>query len=294
MIIGHISKVMPPYFIVKIPKKAQRERLEKIGSLYYPPEHLFMKRGMQCGEIIMIGSDAHQFFPEAEVGHILLCHHFIEGKEAGNRTKFFQIDQDDDWSYYCITAFCYNGDRNNTFGVWNGTEIIPSKDYVFLQIDPEPVSDLPEFVFNSVGMPKIVTNIAFEEAGAGLVAPKFRRRTRKEMMEKMEENKKQVQKLSRWLRFKDTAARVTPDILRLEKETENLSKEINSIRYEPHSLYAFNDKLRTMVHPDLSKGDLVYVMSIACYMQVEFMGTEYIVSESKYVSLKAPKKALAS
>lgn len=294
MIMNHISKVMPPYFIVKIPKKEQRERMEKIGSFYYPPAHLFMKRGMQCGEIVMIGSEAHDFFPEAEVGHLLLCHHFIEGKTSGNLTKFFKIDETDDWNFYCVTALCHNGDRNNTFAIWNGKDLIPSKDYVFLEIDKEPVSDLPELVFNPDGMPRIITNIAFEEGDAGLVKPKFRRKTRAEMTEKMKENTAEIQKKSRWLRFPDTAKRVMPDIKRLEKENENLSKEINTVRYEPHILHAFNKRLKSMVHPDVSKGDLVYVLSIACYMQVEFMGTEYIVSESKYVSLKAPNTALAS
>lgn len=288
MIVDQIKEVMPPFFLVRIPKKEQRERLEKIGSLYYPPEHIYMKRGMQCGEIIKIGKRAHEFFPEANIGDILITSHLIEGKESGMKQKYFQIDEDQNWNYYCVTAFCHNGDRNNTFGVWNGERIIPSKDYVFLQIAPELVSDLPEFVFNTQGMPKIVTNIAFEMAEEGIVTPKYRRRTRLEMMEKMKENTMEIKKISKWLQFEETAPRVIPTINQLEKENENLSKEINTVRYECHTLYAFNDELRETVHPDLKVGDKVYVLSIACYMQVEFMGVEYIVSESKYVSLKAP------
>jgi hypothetical protein len=87
--------------------------------------------------------------------------------------------------------------------------------------------------------------------------------------------------------------KVTPIIKRLEAENDALSKQINKRQYEPHILYAFNDQLLKTVNPNLRKGDRAYVLNIAAYMQVEFMGVEYIVSESKYVSLKAPNKAPA-
>lgn len=288
MLVDQIRDVMPPFFLVKIPKKEQRERLEKIGSLYYPPEHVFMKRGMQCGEIIKIGTKAHEFFPEAKIGDILICHHFIEGKTHGNKQKFFMIDEDENWSYYCVTAFCHNGDRNNTYGIWDGKRIIPSKDYVFFSIDPTPVSDIPALIFEPKGMARIITNIPMEVTPDGLVVPKYRKKTRSELMEKLAQNTAEIKKWSRWLPI--TPEKVTPLIIRLEKENEAISKEINTVVYEPHTLYAFNDELKETVHPDLQSGDKVYVLSIATYMQVEFMGVEYIISESKYVSLKCPSK----
>jgi hypothetical protein len=286
MIVDQIREVMPPFFLVKIPKKEQRERLEKIGSLYYPPEHVFMKRGMQCGEIVLIGKRAHEFFPEAKVGDILICHHFIEGKTHGNKQKFFAIDEDENWNYYCVTAFCHNGDRNNTFGVWNGERIIPSKDYVFFEIDEALTSDLPELTFEVQGMPKIITNLPFQETESGLITTKTRKKTRLELIEKLHYNTREIRKWSRWIPI--TPEKVIPLITRLEKENENISKEVNTVVYEPHILHAFNEQLKDTVHPDLKKGDRVYALSISCYMQVEFMGVEYIVSESKYVSLKCP------
>lgn len=287
-----IVKVMPPFFLVRIPKKEQRERLEKIGLLYYPPEHVYMKRGMQCGEIIGIGIAAHEFFPEAKIGDILICHHMIEGKVNGFRDKFFMVHSDDDWNYYCVTAFCYNGDRNNTFGVYDGENIIPSPDYVFLEIDETPVSDLPELILEQQGMAKIITNIPMEYAEAGLVVPKARKKTRRELIEKMDRNKAEIQKWSRWIPI--TPEKVTPLIHRLEAENTNISKEINKRQYEAHILHSFNDRLKKTVHPLLRKGDKVFVLNIATYMQVEFMGKEYIISESKYVSIKAASKALVS
>lgn len=291
MAFDKIQEVMPPYFLVKIPKEAQRQRMEKIGILYYPPEYLYMKRGMQCGEIVLIGEDAKKFFPEAKVGDILICHHFIEGKSAGLREKFFLVHEDDDWGYYCVTAFCYNGDRNNTFGLYDGERIIPSRDYVFFEIDETPTSDFPEFMLKQEGMPLIITNMAFEGAGSDLVTPKARKKTRHEMIEKMEKNKAEIQKKARWIPI--TPEKVIPMIKQLEAENLSISKEINRFAYEPHILHSFNDQLLKTVHPKLKKGDSVYVLNIATYMQVEFMGKEYIVSESKYVCMKVPNRARA-
>jgi hypothetical protein len=295
MAFDQIQEVMPAFFLVRIPKEAQRERLEKIGILYYPPAYVYMKRGMQCAEILKIGSAAHEFFPEAKVGDILIVHHFIEGKVSGMRDKFFMVHSDEDWNYYCVTAFCFNGDRNNTFGVYDGEKIIPSKDYVFFEIDQTPTSDFPDFMLDVPWGGKIHTNIAFQQADADLVVPKYRKKTRTEMIEKMAENKKEIMKLARWPIHLDKKIneKVTPMIKRLEAENDALSKQINKRQYEAHILYAFNDELLKTVNPNLRKGDRAYVLNIAAYMQVEFMGVEYIVSESKYVSIKAPNKVQA-
>lgn len=290
---GQVKRIMPPFFLVRIPKKEQRERLEKIGILYYPPEYVYMKRGMQCGEIIGIGSAAHEFFPEAKEGHILICHHFIEGKTVNARyDKFFLVNEDDDWNYYCVTAFTYNGDRNNTFGIWDGEKIIPSKDYVFFEIDQEPATDIPyELIYEQTGR-KILVNIPFEFASNDLVVPKGRKKTRSELIQKMEENMKEMKRLARWVPIAPEKAK--PMLAKLEKEQSILSAEVNTLKYEPHILYAFNEKLRTTVHPDLQKGDRLFVLNAATYMQVEFMNVEYIVSESKYCVMKEPKTAPAS
>lgn len=293
MAFDKINDVMPPFFLVRIPKEAQRARMEKIGVLYYPPEYVYMKRGMQCAEILLIGRDARIHFPEAKVGDILITHHFIEGKTSGARDKYFLIHEDDEWNYYCVTAFCYNGDRNNTFGVYDPKteKITPSKDYVFFEIDETPVSDLPPFMLEQKGMPKIITNMAFEYAGAGLVTPKARKKTRQELINKQAEVKKEMDKLSRWVNIAPEKA--VPMLKSREKEAAALSKEINTFKYEPHILSAFNDELLKTVHPSLKKGDKVYVLNIATYMQIEFLGTEYIISESKYVCMKSPNKARA-
>lgn len=274
-----LSKVMPPFFLIRIPKEAQRERLEKIGILYYPPEFTFMKRGMQCGEIVMIGDKASEYFPDARVGNILICHHLAEGKKTDNKQKVYMIDEDQDWAYYVITGFCHNGERNMTFAVWDGEKIIPNKDYIFLEVERDPESDLPDFDLNTPGLGRVVTNMPFAQAANGIVTIKPRKLTREDLSTKMKANVLEIKKLSRWLPI--MREKVAPMIRALEIENEKLSKEINTVVCESHIVAACN--------PEFSKeqgvrpGDSIFILNIACYMTVEFMGKEYVIAESKYI-----------
>jgi hypothetical protein len=274
------KKIMPPFFLIRIPKEAQRERLEKIGVLYFPPAFTFMKRGMQCGEIVMIGDAAHKYFPEAKVGDILINHHLSEGKTTDKKQKVYMIDEDDDWNYYVITGFCHNGERNMTFAVWDGEKIIPNKDYIFLEIEKAPESDMPDIDITMPGFGQVVTNIAFQKAKNGIVVPKARTKTREEISEKMKANVLQIKKLSRWLPI--MRERVTPMILALERENEQLSKEINTIKCEFRTIAACNPEF--MSKYNVSIGDNIFTLNIACYMQVEFMNKEYVIAETKYLS----------
>lgn len=273
-----IRTVMPPFFLIRIPKQAQRERLEKIGILYYPPEYAFMKRGMQCGEIVGIGAKAHEYFPEAKKGDVIIFTHIVEGKKDKRNNCVYFIDQDEDWNYYVITAFTYNGERNMSFGVWNGEKIIPNKDYIFLEVEKEVESDLDNFNLPVDGMPNFVTNIAFKQAGHGIVVAKERTKTREELTTKMNENTLKIKQLSKWLQFPDMVARVAPEINSLERENEQISKKINTVVSECRVVAAANPEL------NLQPGDSVYTLNIACYMQVEFMGKEYVISETKYIN----------
>lgn len=274
-----ISKVMPPFFLIRIPKRAQRERLEKIGILYYPPAFTYMKRGMQCGEIVMIGDAAHKYFPEAKVGDILINHHLCEGKQTDNKQKVYMIDEDNDWNYYVITGFCHNGERNMTFAVWNGEKIITNHDYIFLEIPKDLESDLPNFDLNVPGLGRVVTNMPFQQAAHGIVAIKDRQRTREELIAKMKENTLRIKQLSRWLPI--MREKVSPLIQSLESDNERMSKEVNKRKCEYHTVAACNPSF-SMAH-NIYPGDALYIINIACYMRVEFMNKEYIIAESKYI-----------
>jgi hypothetical protein len=274
-----IKKIMPPFFLIRIPKDAQRERLEKIGIFYFPPQYAYMKRGMQCGEIVMIGDSAHQYFPEAKVGDILINHHLVEGKSTERKQKVYMIDENKNWAYYVITGFCHNGERNMTFAVWNGKNIIPNKDYIFLEVEKEPESEMPDFDINAPGLGRIVTNMPFKQAANGIVTIKPRKLTREDLSAKMKANILEIKKLSRWLPI--MREKVTPMIRGLEMENERLSKEINTVICESHVVAACNPEFSR--DHNVHRGDSIFILNIACYMTVEFMGKEYVIAESKYI-----------
>jgi hypothetical protein len=267
---------MPPFILIKIYKDAQRFRKEKIGSLFYPPAYVFMKRNCQAGEIVKIGKGSHKEFPEAKVGDALICHHLVE-----NHDKSFFVFSDDVFNYYLVTTVYFNGDRNLTFGIWDGEKLIPNKDYIFLEPVPELESDMPDFDLNMPGFGKVVTNMPFKQAANGIVTIKPKKLTREEMTEKMKVNMAEIKKLSRWLEFPDMRQRVAPMIISLEIENEKLSKEINTVICESHIVAACNPEFSR--DHDIHPGDSIFILNIACYMTVEFMGKEYVIAESKYI-----------
>lgn len=274
---------MPQFIFVRVPKEEQRERLEKIGILYYPPAYAFMKRGMQCGEILAIGEDAKNHFPEARKGDTLLFHHFIEHKETKSKNKFFQIDEDKDYNYYAVTAMSHNGDRGLAYGLWDGEALVPNKEYIFLFPEPKPESDMEDFEFN-MGGSLFKTNIAMKEAGAGIVVPKERKMSREEMTEKMKENMARVKKIAPFMRFRRD---VVDEILKLESENTKLSKLINKTCYEPFEIAGVNEFYQRFVYDSfgclIGANDIIYLLNIASHMKIEFLGTEFIVAETKYI-----------
>lgn len=267
-------KPMPPFILIKIYKDAQKMRKEKIGSLFYPPAYVFMKRNCQAGIIVKIGKRAHEEFPEAKVGDALICHHLVE-----NHEKSFFVYSDDIFNYYLVTTIYFNGDRNVTFGVWDGEKVIPNKDYVFLEVEKEIESDLPAFDLTTEGGARLVTNMPFQQAAHGLVTIKPKKPTREDLVSKMKANNIKIKQLSRWLPI--LREQISAEILLLEKENERLSKEINTVKCESRIIAACNPEFSRST--GLEAGDSLWILNIATYMQVEFMGKEYVISESKYI-----------
>jgi len=136
---------MPPYFLIKIGKEQQKEKKEKIGSLYFPQEYIYMTREVQFGTIIAIGESnneeiksAKDVMPMASVGDYLLVHHFISGKKDGKGECFYFIGEDDEFNYYAVNCFAVEGERPLAYAVARGSEVIPTPDYIFLE---QPVEE---------------------------------------------------------------------------------------------------------------------------------------------------------
>src|ERR1700749_1621609 len=93
------------YFLVKINKQEQKDRVEKTDSgIYLAPNYVWLTRCMQNAEIVAIGDFAHKSFPEARVGDTLIIHHFIEGDDE-TPTEYL-VDSDETYNYYVCSGYC--------------------------------------------------------------------------------------------------------------------------------------------------------------------------------------------
>lgn len=263
-------KPLNNYFIIKIAKDIQKERQEKIGSIYLHPYYVYMTRGCQAAEIVAIGEKAAEYFPEAKIGDVALLHHFSEGKKDNKGRPFYLITEDENSNYYGIKGVNSDGDRNMVFAIWDGTELIPNKDHVILEKEKEPESDLLEY-----SMPMMLSQ-------GGLIIPKPRKKTRTELIAQMTVNKKKIFQLSteRLLQLKH----VKEEIRKLEAENDQLSRQVNHRQYEPYKVLFFNPELSEAL-PLIEKGSYVYTLNIASQYIIEFMGIEYIVVSVDYIGL---------
>lgn len=263
-----MSKLPRPsknHFLVKINKKIQKDRLEKEGMLYLPVErvHIGMTRNMQSAEIIDIGERAHQVFPEAEIGNILLFHHFIE--DEGDES--FKVHEDDEANYYVVAALELPGHNQPTFGVFNGKEIIPHADYVVLK-GPEKIdrTELKKkeslFLFSNYKMSRDEINARIKEI-------------------------KEVEIPSLAKSGMNNPIAVN-EIRAKEHHMQQLSAILNKKQSIPLTVAYANPLLNRWFGKKVKSGDILYCLNTATDYIINFQGTEYrIVSVSYIHGLKA-------
>lgn len=112
--------------LIQIDKKAQAEKMSKEGSIYIHPQHTYMQRYLQYGEIVDIGSIAKQEFPQAEVGDTAIFHHTIEDGDARLVTTLADGDE---------IRYIDGSNENMNYEIFgilkpDGT-LIPCKYYIF-------------------------------------------------------------------------------------------------------------------------------------------------------------------
>lgn len=131
-------KPLSPNFLIRVPKKEERDRSEKEGEIYLHPSFVWMTRNTQCGFIHSISKGASRNMPEANIGDVLIVHHFTQGSlSTTETTKRYLVYEDDDNNYYNVTSTEHNGTNNQSYGLWNGSVIVPHRDYVFLEKDTD-------------------------------------------------------------------------------------------------------------------------------------------------------------
>lgn len=274
-----ILRPMPPYFYLRVPKIKQKERREKIGSLFLPPNFVWMKRNLQCGEILAIGVSAQKSFPEAKVGQIAIIYHGVEAQAYGEERMRagYYIDEDETYIYYLATGINHEGRRNEVYAVWNGKNIIVHKDYVFLEVPKDDTAEINlELQSNLAGEGLLRPNMGFIKSSGGLILPKERKKSREELTIEMKENTDRIKQLSKTNRMN---REVVEEIHKIERENNKLSAQINHKCYEPFIIAHCNKSFGS------KPGTTAYCLNIAAQTIIEFMGKEFIVINSDYIAL---------
>ncbi len=127
------------YILVNIDKELQRTKKERLPSgIYISPDYAFMMYNLQYGEILQIGKNAQNIYPEAEPGDVALFHHGVEDNDSNLLYEEKQMFV----KTHGVTEFrvmnehrCISSEGSQLYGVIkpNG-ELIPAAEYVF--VDP--------------------------------------------------------------------------------------------------------------------------------------------------------------
>ncbi len=274
------------YFLVRINRKEQKEREEKIGSIYIPPTYTHMTRCMENAEIVAIGERAHEEFPEARVGDRLIIHHFIEGATDDHGNHEWLVDQDEVYNYYVVPSHEYNGERNMCYGVYNGETIIPSKDYIFLNDAPPPK---PKRTIDKI------LDDAIKTTASGLIVFKEWKQERPDVEEEMKRLEQDNIQLA------SNFGNPNIDLGRLreaeqqykenDKRIKELSKLINLKEYKPFTVAFYNRMLARDFGTHITPKDFVFVQNFASKTITEFMDKKYFVASIEYLGALYKEKA---
>lgn len=269
-----IPRPHSPYFLIRISRQEQAQKKQKIGSIIIPETQTFMMYNLQCGEIVGIGQNAHEYFPEVEIGHTLLIHHFVQGADDNEAREDHLIHQDEVYNYYVVACFDFYRKGNETYGVWDGTKIIPNKDYIFLET---PKKDEPK-------SPDEYINAALKSTSGGILTFTNWQESRESKADKMQRLQAEIQELSKSGAQKPHIAK---GIQERERELELLSVDINTKSYVPYTIAAFNLELKEQFDnsANIEVGEQVWLLNIAAQTQIEFNDKSYIVAKTNYIGV---------
>lgn len=249
-------QALSAFIIVKVEKEVQVDSREKDGYFYTHSDHVFMQRERQYGEIISLGKEAQDIFPEAKVGHTLIFHHFVSGKDVedkGNNRNHLYTDER--FNYYAVTIKSYYGDRNMSYGIWDGEKIMPHPEYIFLQ--PQVLEPEQEIASNGL------TVIHKED-------------TREEIGKKMKEIKSEIGELTKT----HVSADLTTEIQNKEREMNKLSKITNKKELALYPVSYVSDKVKSFFTMPFTFAGMV---NVACNTSILFNDTNFIVAPIKYL-----------
>lgn len=258
----------PNFFIVSINKEQQKKKKNQIGSLYVCTTDKDESRNMQSGTIVSIGSHAAEVFPQAKIGDTLLLHWWVESNQRNNKCY-----EDEENNYYFVTAIECLGRAIEAYGIWNGTEIVPNPEYIFLQVPNKGKSNMT---------PDEYIDAATKKTDSGLLIFDEWVETRAEKEQKMAKLNAEIQSLSK-SKMND---HLKSGIKAKEEELSALSKSINRSCIEFHSIAAINpsmaEEIKECFGEEIRIGDKVGMLNQACQTTLDFNGKTYIVALSKH------------
>lgn len=266
-----IPRPLPPYFLIRVSKQLEKKSKSTIGSFILPETMAFMAHNTQWGEIVAIGERAHEYFPEAKVGHILIVHHFVQQNNEEEAKEQHLIHWDEEYNYYIVTAYEYAGKGNETYGVWDGEKIIPNKDYIFLHTAKPKQSDLP---------PEEALNQSLKVTESGLLVFDEWTETREQKEERQQELKRQSEELAKSGTHK---LHINQGIVLNQWEAEAIGREISHQAYMFYTVAATNKQLSEWFGRDVVSGDTLGLLNLAAQTTIGFNGETYIVSKTKFI-----------
>lgn len=235
-----------PNFLIKVPKQEEIDKRERVGEVYLHPSFVWMTRNTQCGIIHNISKEAHLQLPDAKVGDILITHHFVQGSHSINESGMdFLVHEDDTYNYYNVVAKEGYGKNNQSYAVYNGKEIIPHKQYVFLE---------KEF-------PKEIVEDEYIE-------------TPDDVQSKLESIKAEIMSLAKTRNNPEIAIAIQ----KKEREQLEMGKKMHKKEYIKVKV-AYANPLS-----GLKNGSIVYALTLGCATIVEFNNVEYRIAELKYIA----------
>lgn len=258
------------FVTVRLNRAKQKERKEKEGSLFVVIDNNSEARNLQIGEIVGLGINVKHLFPQAKIGDTAILHWMVESKEKNNL-----VYQDETFNYYLATATECNGRVNEVYGIFDGENIIPSPEYIFLE--------LPHSSVNTATTPDEYIEKATEKSEGGLLLFKEWVETRTDKEQKMAKISANIQSLTK----SKMNEGVKQGIKEKERELAEISEDINKQRVEFYRIAAINPdskkQMSEIFEHEINIGDKIGVLNIACQTTITLNGTEYIVCLSKHI-----------
>lgn len=250
-------QIMPNYFLVKINQQQQKQLNEKISGssiLYQPPSSAFNARNMEYGEIVQIGSKVQLLdgFENCKAGHILIFHWSVEDATGKDNRLLFE---EDGFNYYTVTP-------DLTRGYYNGEEIIPHPNWIFLK-------NVPVEHFEGEYDEELKTHL---KKVNGILTFENWETTADATVQKSEAIKNKILSMSKTQNKTDELYR---EVNSMEKERKKINREFRRKKFLPYKV-AFSNKI---VDRDfgtaLKEDDILYCLNSACLYLSNFQLKEY-------------------